>query len=168
MVKILPIIMSLITFSFTSCNSQIKGKLESKLKSFNKNDFDKNILNKIYILEGIYKTKNDFNVIIPKLQDNRKENYVDFLKIQDDGKAVFGSSPERKESFKIFTRIDENQFNAVITKEGERVYLYKSVVLHAILGFGGGNKIIKYPVLINNNHIYIQDGNNCFVYKPIN
>lgn len=161
MVKFFPIIL---IFSFVSCISQINDKLESKLKSFNKNDFNEKIFNKTYTLEGIYNTKSNFDIIIPKLQDNREENYVDFLKIQDDGKVVFGSSP-RKEFFKTFKRIEENQFNAVITKEKEQVYIYEIVILHSILGLGGGNKVIKKPVLINNNHIYIQNGNNCFVYK---
>ncbi|MCW0512187.1 hypothetical protein OKE76_11575 [Riemerella anatipestifer] len=164
-----PIIFFFFLFLF-SCNSQIKkNSLASLLVKFNKDDFNKNIFNKIYFLDGVYQTRNNFELIYPKLEEHKDIEYIDFMKIQDDGKIAFGTMPSRKDYFKNYNRIENDNYNAIIAKEKGHIHIYRNVILHTILGMGGGSKIKKQSVFIDNkNYIYIQDGNKCFVYKSLN
>ncbi|RST25854.1 hypothetical protein [Chryseobacterium lacus] len=127
------------------------------------------IFNKIYFLEGIYKTKKDLEPIYPKLEEHRDSKYIDYLSIQDDGKVTFGTIPNGQQTSKSFHRITDDKFNGVLVREKNSIYIYREVMLHSVLGLGGGKRIIKQKVSIKDgNYIYIQNENNCFVYRPVN
>ncbi|AKK74854.1 hypothetical protein HX13_15355 [Chryseobacterium sp. P1-3] len=137
--------------------------MESKLKMFNRNDFKQVHFNNIYQLEGLYETKRDFELIYPKLEEHRDSNYIDYMYIQNNGKINFGTGsmvPDITKHKEIQT------FNGVLVKEGDKYVIFRKVVLHPVLGVGG-YEIKKQKILIENRRLYIQDGNNCLVYKLV-
>lgn len=77
-------------FSFFSCQTQqdIHKTLRKKIENFNPKDFPFLEFDKLYVLEGQYATKRDFEIIYPKMEIHRgsdNQKYEDFLIFRNDG-----------------------------------------------------------------------------------
>lgn len=176
MTKKIPIVFLLFMLLF-SCNSaktandekSKKEEFASLLIKFHRDDFKEDIFNKVYYLEGVYKTKKDFELI--KLTDWYRA--PGFIKIRDNGQITFKiQSLPGKDYVEYGNMIKGDNYDAILIKENGKIYLYSGGYESTLIyGFEFSRKysIQKYPVRIDEqNNIYIQyKSDACLVYKPV-
>lgn len=162
MVRIINFIIMFTCFSLFSCQSilNVKDRLLKKIENFDRESIGNVVFNRLYVREGVYKTKKDFDIIFPKLEVSTNGFYYDYLYIQGNGKLSFFTSSSR-----LIKNIENKEsFNAVINKEKNKIIVYRLQVFHQIRGFDPSYGIYKQYLKVFGNKIYIQDGNDCSVY----
>lgn len=78
--------LSLILLGCHTAND-IKSRFEKKIENFNSSDFPEIQFEKLYVLEGVYYTKKDFELIYPKILGT--DGHTKFLYLYKDGKPLF-------------------------------------------------------------------------------
>lgn len=113
----------LMTFSLLSCNSiaDIEIKLEKRIINFNQKNFPQLQFNKLYLLDGTYYSKPDFQIISPKLEIYTNGNYYEYLYIKNNGKVFFLTSP--KKYIENPDMNNDSNFSGVIYKESNDIFI---------------------------------------------
>jgi len=137
----------------------VKERLLKKIENFDKNNMEGISFNTLYILEGIYKTKKDFEIIQPKLDRHtgaqKCENYLVFY---GDGKVYFYIEDNNENAYNTLMKSED--FDAVLIKNKNKL------IIETIQGFKMGGRYGSYKQYIKviGDKVYIQDGRNCYVY----
>lgn len=152
-------------FSLLSCQSisKVNDRLLKKVENFSSSDFPFIKFNRLYIMDGMYSTNENFGLIQPKLEINRgsdNESFNDYLIINNNGTVS-----------KFYAK-NISSANLIIKKKSSSIYsgvIYQKknqIIIEVIQAFkmGGGYGTYKQFLKIDGDKIYIQDGNNCSVY----
>lgn len=97
---------------------EIKLGFEKKISNLNPNDFPNLIFGKLYILEGIYLTKRDFEINVPKMDGT--DSRTDYLYFYKNGKASFFVA-ENLSRAEFLIKQNSGYYNAIILKKEDEI-----------------------------------------------
>ena len=164
--KILSIVILLINFSnysFAQSKEKVKLRLENKHQNFDASQI-KEYTNKLFISEGHFECKKDFNPTI-RYESTSDGIYQSFVYIAENGKVLFNSSPVKITNKKNDSISD---FNAMIYKKKNKYIIDRVSCSYPILGIDMGCGISRSEAKFNNEKIVIKqktDSEHCDVYK---
>lgn len=152
-------------FSFLSGQSiqNIEDRLSKKVAKLSNNPIEGVVYNKLYVMEGTYITRRDFEPILPKLEIHRgsdSKKYEDYLILYDNGKVDEFYAENTHSAYQLLNRSPSSGFYGVIYKKNQKI------IIESIVAFkmGGGYGTNKKSVKIINKKIYVQEVGKCSVY----
>lgn len=157
--------MAVMSFSFLSCQSvsKVRERLLKKIENFSSSDFPAIEFDKLYILNGTYSTKRDFELIQPKLEIHRgsgTETANDYLIINKNGTVDEFYAKNINSANLLMKKKSSSVFSGIIYQKKHQIIIE---VMQAFK-MGGGYGTYKQFLKIVGDKIYVQDGNNCSVY----
>lgn len=158
-----------------SCYSEIniQKRIAKNLTKFDKSNFPGIRFDKLYILEGTYETKKDFELIYPKLEVHTNGKYLQYLQylyVHGNGELNFFTLPEGYLTNKLsnYNKQDsigrkQYSFNGVMYIKNNKLIIERTQLYKMYGGYGSYREKLK----IISENIYIQEANRCYVYKYV-
>lgn len=167
MVKYLKII-AVMSFSLLSCQSisKVSDRLSKKVENFSSSDFPVIKFNRLFMMDGMYRTNENFELIQPKLEIHRgsdNEHSSDYLIINDNGTVDEFYAKDISSANLLMNKKSSSVYSGVIYKEKDKII----VEVMQAFKMGGGYGTYKKFLKIVGDKIYIQDGKNCSVYTLV-
>ena len=170
MLNIFKYLLVAIFLSFCCCKSHQnqEKRLQKKLDDFTASDFPFLDFERLYILQGKYSTKRNFEIIYPKLEIHRGSddvNYSDFLIFHLDGTLDMFYDVDIKAA-KLKITPQNRGSSGVLSKKDGKISIFSEQAFKGLkkLGISPSYGITKKELKIIDGKIYIQDGSTCSVY----